>query len=52
MIEKNETRQLVKRPQDKEVVGVKWVHKTKLNYNISVKRYETRLVAKNYSQLP
>ncbi|KAI5323618.1 hypothetical protein L3X38_032690 [Prunus dulcis] len=31
MIEKNNTWQLVERPFNKPVIGVKWVYKTKLN---------------------
>jgi len=31
MIEKNDTWELVNRPSDKPVIGVKWIYKTKLN---------------------
>ena len=50
MIEKNETRELVDLPQDKEVIGVKWVYKTKLNSDGSIQKHKARLVAKRYSQ--
>ncbi|BBN69442.1 hypothetical protein Prudu_947S000100 [Prunus dulcis] len=36
MIEKNETWELVDRPSDKPVIGVKWVYKTKLNLDGSI----------------
>lgn len=30
-IEKNETWEIVDQPRDKEVTGIRWVYKTKLN---------------------
>ncbi|CAL9021568.1 unnamed protein product [Prunus brigantina] len=52
MIEKNDTWDLVDRPSDKPVIGVKWVYKTKLNLDGSVQKNKARLVAKGYSQKP
>ena len=52
MIEKNSTWELVSRPSDKPVIGVKWVYKTKLNLDGSVQKNKARLVAKGYSQKP
>ncbi|KAI5323607.1 hypothetical protein L3X38_032679 [Prunus dulcis] len=52
MIEKNATWELVGRPMDKPVIGVKWVFKTKLNLDGSVQKNKARLVAKGYSQKP
>ncbi|KAB2614462.1 hypothetical protein D8674_037516 [Pyrus ussuriensis x Pyrus communis] len=52
MIEKNNTWELVSRPSDKLVIGVKWVYKTKLNLDGSVQKNKARLVAKGYSQKP
>ncbi|KAK4394488.1 Retrovirus-related Pol polyprotein from transposon RE2 [Sesamum angolense] len=52
MIEKNNTWELADRPKDKEVIGVKWIYKTKLNADGSIQKHKTRLVAKGYSQLP
>ncbi|TQD85563.1 hypothetical protein C1H46_028875 [Malus baccata] len=49
MIEKNNTWELVSRPSDKPVIGVKWVYKTKLNLDGSVQKNKARLVAKGYS---
>ena len=43
MIEKNETREPVDPPQDKEVIGVKWVYKTKLNSDGSIQKHKARL---------
>ncbi|KAI5355970.1 hypothetical protein L3X38_008865 [Prunus dulcis] len=52
MIEKNETWELVKRPSDKPIVGVKWIFKVKLNLDGSVQKNKARLVAKDYTQKP
>ncbi|KAI5343342.1 hypothetical protein L3X38_011218 [Prunus dulcis] len=52
MIEKNETWELVDRPTEKPVIGVKWVYKTKLNLDGSVQKNKARLVAKGYAQKP
>ena len=52
VIEKNKTWELVDRPNDKDVIGVKWIYKTKLNQDGSVERNKARLVAKGYSQIP
>ncbi|CAL9003035.1 unnamed protein product [Prunus brigantina] len=52
MIEKNKTWELVDRPTDKPVIGVKWVYKTKLNLDGTVQKNKARLVAKGYSQKP
>ncbi|KAL0299921.1 UNVERIFIED_CONTAM: Retrovirus-related Pol polyprotein from transposon TNT 1-94 [Sesamum angustifolium] len=41
MIEKNNTWELADRPKDKEVIGVKWIYKTKLNADGSIQ--STRL---------
>ena len=51
-IEKNDTWQLVDKPEDKEVIGVKWIYKAKLNPDGSVQKKKARLVAKGYSQQP
>ncbi|KAK4405981.1 Retrovirus-related Pol polyprotein from transposon RE2 [Sesamum angolense] len=52
MIEKNNTWELADRPKDKEVIGVKWIYKTKLIADGSIQKHKARLVAKGYSQLP
>lgn len=49
-IEKNQTWELVDRPSDKLVVGVKWVYKTKRNLDGIVLKNKARLVEKGYSQ--
>jgi hypothetical protein len=43
---------LVNKPQDKEIIGVKWIYKVKYNIDGSVQRNKARLVAKEYSQQP
>ena len=50
MIEKNNIWQFVDRPQDRKIIGVKWVFKTKLNGDGSINKFKERLVAK-YAQI-
>ena len=50
MIEKNETWELVDRPSHKNVIGVKWIFRTKLNADGSVNKLKARLVVKGYAQ--
>ena len=50
MIEKNDTWELVDRPSEKPVIGVKWVFKTKLNLDGTINKYKARLVVKGYAQ--
>ncbi|KAH9756360.1 hypothetical protein KPL71_016050 [Citrus sinensis] len=52
MIEKNKTWELVDRPQNRKVIGVKWVYKTKLNADGSINKYKARLVVKGFAQVP
>jgi hypothetical protein len=52
MIEKNGTWQLVDRPINRKVIGVKWIFKTKLNADGSINKHKARLVVKGYSQEP
>ena len=43
-IEKNDTRELVQRPKDKNVTRTKWVFKNKMNKQGEVMRNKGRLV--------
>ncbi|CAL2244757.1 unnamed protein product [Prunus armeniaca] len=52
MIEKNSTWELVNKPTEKPVIGVKWIYKTKLNLDGSLQKNKARLVAKGYAQKP
>ena len=52
MIEKNNTWELVNCPHGKDIIGVKWVYKTKLNPDGTVQKHKARLVAKGYLQQP
>ena len=49
-IEKNKTWELVDLPKGKEVVGVKWVYKTKINAKGKIERHKAILVVKGYKQ--
>jgi len=51
MINKNGTWQLISRPEDRKVIGVKWVYRTKLNPDGSIHKHKARLVVKGYSQM-
>jgi hypothetical protein len=50
-IEKNNTWELVPRPEDKNVIGSKWVLKNKMNEKGQVVRNKARLVCKGYAQV-
>ena len=50
MIEKNGTWQLVDRPRNRKVIGVKWIFKTKLNPDGTICKHKARLVVKGYTQ--
>ncbi|XP_021889958.1 uncharacterized protein LOC110808697 [Carica papaya] len=50
MIRKYKTWELVERPKDKKVIGVRWVFITKLNADGSINKHKTRLVVKGYAQ--
>jgi hypothetical protein len=50
-IEKNDTWDLVPRPQNKNVIGTKWVFRNKLNEDGQVTRNKTILVCKGYAQI-
>jgi len=51
MIQKNKTWELVEKPQDRKVIGVKWVFRTNLNVDCSINKYKARLVVKGYAQI-
>ncbi|UYV64139.1 hypothetical protein LAZ67_2006688, partial [Cordylochernes scorpioides] len=46
----NKTWELVDPPKNRNIIGTKWVFKTKCNSDGSVERHKARLVAKGYSQ--
>jgi hypothetical protein len=49
-IQKNGTWELVPRPEDKNVIDIKWVYKNKLNGDGEVTRNKARLLCKGYAQ--
>ena len=49
-IEKNKTWELFDLPKGKEVIGVKWLYKTKRNIEEKIERNKARLVVKGYRQ--
>jgi hypothetical protein len=51
IIERNKTWELVNRPQNRKVIEVKWVYRTKLNADGSINKHKTRLVVKGYAQI-
>lgn len=46
MIDKKQTWKLVKRPEDKKVIGMKWIFRTKLNADDSINKHKAKLVVK------
>ena len=52
MIDKNNIWNLVDPPKGKDIIGLKWVYKTKYNEDGSIQKHKARLVAKGYSQQP
>ena len=50
-IEKNNTWELVPRPEDKNVIGTKWVFKNKMNEKGQVVRNKARIACKGYAQV-
>jgi hypothetical protein len=50
-IEKNNTLEMVHRPEGKNIIGSKWIFKNKLNEQGQVVRNKPRLVCKGYAQI-
>uniref|UniRef100_A0A2N9EW08 CCHC-type domain-containing protein n=1 Tax=Fagus sylvatica TaxID=28930 RepID=A0A2N9EW08_FAGSY len=51
-IERNQTWELVDLPNGREVIGLKWIYKTKFKEDGSIQKHKARLVAKGYAQQP
>ncbi|KAH9801962.1 retrovirus-related pol polyprotein from transposon RE2 [Citrus sinensis] len=51
-LHQNKTWTLVPRPHDANVIGSKWVYKTKYREDGTIDRLKARLVAKGYTQVP
>ena len=52
MIVKNKKWELDDCPKERDVIGVKWIYKTKLNSNRSIQKHKARLVARGFTQKP
>ncbi len=50
-LKENEAWELAKLPQNREVVGSKWVFKVKVDENGQVNQYKARLVTQGFSQI-
>jgi hypothetical protein len=48
---KNDTWELVERPEKRKVIGTKWVWKVKYKADGSLEKFKARLVAQGYSQI-
>jgi len=46
----NDTWTLMELPLNKDVIGIKWIYKTKYKSDGSIEKYKARLVAKEYAQ--
>ena len=51
IIKKNTNHILIDKPQGRNIIGVKWVFRTKLNADGSINKYKARLVAKEHAQI-
>lgn len=49
-IERNQTWELVDRPTNHNIIGLKWIYKTKFHADGSIQKHKARLVAKGYAQ--
>ena len=49
-MDRNQVWDIVDLPSGKRPIGCKWIYKTKLNPDGSIKRYKSRLVAKGFTQ--
>lgn len=52
MTEINNNWDLVDKPKGREIVGVKWICKTKFNQDGSLQKHKARFVAKGFTQKP
>ena len=46
----NDVWEVVSRPQDRSVVGSRWIYKIKFVADSSIEKYKARFVAKGYAQ--
>eukprot|EP01018_Ginkgo_biloba_P029557 Gb_20738 [translate_table: standard] len=47
---RNDTWTFMELPLDKDVIGTKWIYKTKYKFDGSIEKHKARLVAKGYAQ--
>ena len=46
----NDVWEVVPRPQDKSIVGSRWIYKIKYDADDSIEKFKARFVAKGYAQ--
>lgn len=46
----NDLWEVVPRPQDRSVIGSRWIYKIKYTADGNVKKYKARFIAKGYAQ--
>lgn len=51
MIHKDRAWRLIKRPSNKNVIGLKWMFRTKLKTDSSINKLKATLVVKGYVQI-
>lgn len=51
MIQKNQTWELVDKPEHRNIIGVKWVFRAKRNADGSINRHKAQIVVKGYGQV-
>lgn len=51
MIDKNGTWELVDRPKNRKIIGVKWVYRNKFNADGSMNKHKAKFIVKRYNQV-
>lgn len=51
VIQKNKTWKLVDKLENRKIIGVEWVFRTKLNADCSINKYKAKPIVKGYAQI-